>query len=74
MLPRIKKKKQVTQLLKELEIILHEAIDLGIADQLTPRQMVLISSKELAKKEANEPVKKESKKPAQVITFKKRKK
>jgi hypothetical protein len=74
MLPRIKKKKQVTQLLKELEIILHEAIDLGIADQLTPRQMVLISSKELAKKEASEPVKKESKKPAQVITFKKRKK
>jgi hypothetical protein len=40
---KTKKKKLLSQILKELEVVLHGAVDVGIEKNLSPYEMILVS-------------------------------
>lgn len=40
---KLKKKKLLSQILKELEVVLHNAIDMGIEKNLSSYEMILVS-------------------------------
>lgn len=40
---KTKKKKLLSQILKELEVVLHSAVDVGIEKNLSPYEMILVS-------------------------------
>lgn len=47
---KLKKKKLLSQILKELEVVLHNAIDMGIEKNLSTYEMILVSVQTLYEK------------------------
>lgn len=40
---KLKKKKLLSAIIKELEVVLHNAVDMGIEKNLSPYEMILVS-------------------------------